>query len=353
MLRIVVQPESLGDYQCVAWYGSAAIASLSARLTLVSISIDNSNGYSRNSIRYNVAPKNCILLRCGTVTSNPAAIWSFYRNGEKIPQSDLIPANGALVLNTVTPKDAGNYSCSAMNPITSQEVKLPQRIELLVDYSDRTPPYFLAQPPTQVTARPGDTVVLECPGVGSPPPLAVWSSPNIVNINNNNRTRVLPYGLQIVDVVPEDQGQYACRLDNGIAPPLIHLIRFTVLEKPSILRGPASTLTNESDVLELECSATGNPYPDIYWLINGVDTSMDSEMQHDGRRLVIQHVQKRHAGIVQCFAKNEVGEVSETINKEKIYFGLVTCSFFNSPCFSNVKLFSNSSLISRPVRQIS
>ncbi|XP_059223024.1 interference hedgehog-like isoform X2 [Stomoxys calcitrans] len=322
-LRFVVQPETLGDYQCVAWYGSAAIASLSARLTLVSISIDNSNGYSRNAIRWNVAPKNHILLRYGTVSSNPAAIWSFYRNGEKIPQSEVIPANGALVLNTVTAKDSGNYTCSAMNPITSQEVKLPQRIDLRVDYSDRTPPYFLTQPPTQVTARPGETVVLECPGVGSPPPVAVWSSPNIINMNNNNRTRLLPYGLQIVDVVPEDQAQYVCRLDNGIAPALVHGIKLNVLEKPSILRGPALTLTNESDTLELECSAAGNPYPDIYWLINDVDTTMDPEMQHDGRRLVIRHVQKRHAGIVQCFAKNEVGEVSDAnllkINPRQIH----------------------------------
>ncbi|XP_075155230.1 brother of ihog isoform X2 [Haematobia irritans] len=322
-LRFVVQNDKLGDYQCVAWYGSAAIASLSARLTLVSISIDNSNGYSHNAIRWNVAPKNHVLLRCGTVTSNPAAIWSFYRNGEKIPQSEVIPANGALVLNTVTAKDSGNYTCSAMNPITSQEVKLPQRIDLRVDYSDRTPPHFLTEPATQVTARPGETVVLECPGVGSPPPIAVWSSPNTININNNNRTRLLPYGLQIVDVMPEDQAQYVCRLDNGIAPASVRIIKLTVLEKPSILRGPALTLTNESDTLELECSATGNPYPDIYWLINDVDSTMDPEMQHDGRRLVIRQVQKRHAGIVQCFAKNEVGETSEAnllkINPKQIH----------------------------------
>ncbi|XP_011183135.1 interference hedgehog isoform X1 [Zeugodacus cucurbitae] len=310
-LRVFVSSETLGDYQCVAWVGSAAIASTPARLTLVSISIDNSNGYSRNAIRWSVAPKNCMLIRCGTVTSNPPAVWSFFRNGEKVPQTEVLPsANGALILNSVSSKDSGNYTCSAMNAITGVEVRFPQRIDLRVDYIDRTPPYFLNIPVSQVTARPGETAVLECPGVGSPPPEAVWSSPNVINIYNN-RTKVLPYGLQISDVIPEDQGSYVCRLDNGIAPALVQIIKFIVVEAPQILRGPAKARTNEGDELELECSAAGNPFPQIYWLINGEDTSLDNETFHEDRRLVIRHVQKRHAGIVQCFAKNEVGEVSE------------------------------------------
>lgn len=267
------------------------------------------NNGRTNVVRWNVAPKNYVLIRCGAINSNPAAIWSFYRNGEKLPSTmEILPASGGLILNAVTAKDSGNYTCAATNPITGQEIHLPQRIDLRIDYSDRTPPNFLIDQPKQIVARPGDTIVLECPGVGSPPPGAVWSSPNVININNN-RTRTLPYGLQITDVVSEDQGSYVCRLDNGIAPALVHVIKLTVLEGPKILRGPAATLTNESETLELECSATGNPYPDIYWLINGIDTSKDPEMLHDGRRLVIQHVQKRHAGIVQCFASNEMGEV--------------------------------------------
>ncbi|XP_054727076.1 interference hedgehog isoform X2 [Anastrepha obliqua] len=310
-LRVFVSPETLGDYQCVAWFGSAAIASTPARLTLVSLSIDNSNGYSRNAIRWSVAPKNCVILRCGTVSSNPPAVWSFFRNGEKVPQTEVLPsANGALILLSVSSKDSGNYTCSAMNAITGVEVRLPPHIDLRVDYTDRTPPYFLIQPPAQVTARPGETALLECPGVGSPPPEAVWSSPNVINIYNN-RTKVLPYGLQISDVLPEDQGSYVCRLDNGIAPALVQIIKFIVLEVPQILSGPATTLTNEGEQLELECSAAGNPFPQIYWLINGEDTSLDNETFHEDRRLVIRHVQKRHAGIVQCFAKNEVGEASE------------------------------------------
>lgn len=312
-LRIYVSAQTVGDYQCVAWYGPGAVVSTPARLTLVSISLDNANGggYSRHAVRWSVAPKNCVLLRCGSVTSNPPAIWSFYRNGEKLPQTELLPgAAGALVLSSVSAKDAGNYTCAATNAITGKELRLPQVIDLRVDYTDRTPPYFLLQQPaTLMTARPGDTVVLECPGVGSPRPSAVWSSPNVANIYHN-RSRVLAYGLQITDVRPEDQGSYVCRLDNGIAPVLVHMIKLNVLERPRISRGPNSTLTNEGDPVTLECQASGHPEPEIYWLLNGDDASLDNETLIEHNRLVIHHVQKRHAGVVQCFARNQLGEVS-------------------------------------------
>ncbi|XP_055840511.1 interference hedgehog [Episyrphus balteatus] len=309
-LRIYVSPDSLGDYQCVAWFGSAAIASVTASLTLASISVDKSNGFSNKAVQWSVAAKNCIVVRCGTVISNPPAVWTFYRNGIKIPSTEFLPSSGGLVLNSVSAKDSGNYTCCAMNAITGIDVQLPQRIDIRIDYTERTPPHFLIQPADSLTAKPGENIVLECPGVGSPPPEAVWSSPDVSNIYHN-RTKTLPYGLQIVNVTPEDKGTYVCRLDNGISPALVHIIKLHVLERPQILRGPAATLTDEGESLELECLTTGNPAPHIYWLINGEYTSQDNETYQENRHLFIKRVEKRHAGIVQCVAKNIVGETSE------------------------------------------
>lgn len=212
-------------------------------------------------------------------------------------------------MQSVTAVDAGAYSCSAMNSITAAEVKMPQKFMINVA-EIRGPPSFLVAPPSLVSVKPGTTAILECPGIGSPVPKAVWSRPE-ASISNN-RTSVLSYGLQILNIRTEDRGTYVCRLDNGIAPVLVHTIRLEVLEAPAILRGPIDTLTDEGENLELDCVAKGYPMPSIYWLINGIDTRFDRTVRTNGTKLYIRSIEKKHAGIVQCFAKNDVGEVYES-----------------------------------------
>lgn len=236
----------------------------------------------------------------------------YFRNcRDNNPLSNSKPQlpNGGLILQAVTEADAGTYTCSAMNSITAAEVKMPQKFVIIVA-EIRGPPTFLVAPPSLVSVKPGTTAILECPGIGSPTPKAVWSRPE-ASISND-RTSVLSYGLQILDVRSEDRGTYVCRLDNGIAPVLVHTIRLEVLEAPTILHGPIDTLTDEGESLELDCVAKGYPLPDIRWLINGIDTRFDRTVRTNGTKLVIRSIEKKHAGIVQCFAKNDVGEVYES-----------------------------------------
>lgn len=189
-------------------------------------------------------------------------------------------------------------------------MKTQQRITLSVDYTSKAPPSLLYNSSDHIIVKPGATAVLECPGIGYPVPKAVWSRPD-ASISNN-RTSIFGYGLQILNARPEDRGEYICRLDNGIAPVKTHKIKLDLLEIPTILNGPVDTLTDEGESLQLECAAKGFPMPSIYWLINGVDTRSDPNIRTDGNKLIIKSLQKKHAGIVQCFARNEVGEVCES-----------------------------------------
>lgn len=223
-----------------------------------------------------------------------------------MPNSVPQLSSGSLVLQSLTPEHSGTYSCSAVNSITGNEIKLQQKIELLVESTARSAPKFLVSPVRKFSVKPGATALLECPGVANPIPKAVWSRPDAVIYNN--RTTVLSYGLQIVDVVADDRGMYVCRLDNGVAPVLVHTIQLDVQDVPSITEGPQETLTNEGDALELRCTTRGPAA--IYWMINGADTRRDPLIKQNGSSLVIETVQKKHAGIVQCFARNDAGEVS-------------------------------------------
>lgn len=229
------------------------------------------------------------------------------RYNTSVPSSVPQLASGSLILQSVSSSDSGIYWCSAVNSITGTEIKLPQKVVLSVENTARMSPTFLAPPLTKFIVKPDSTAILECPGIGNPPPKAVWSRPDAAIYNN--RTSVISYGLQILNVVPEDRGTYVCRLDNGISPVLVHTVRLDVQEPPIIVEGPSETLTDEGESLTLECRAKGYPSPEIYWMINGNDTRWDPLIRSNGTQLYIHSIGKQHAGIVQCFAKNDVGEV--------------------------------------------
>lgn len=93
-LRVYVNRDSAGLYQCVTWIGTAAMASVPAKLTIASISLDDKGflegdtvssltasrkSAQQQNIQWRVAPNNSILINCGTVFSNPAPVWSLYK----------------------------------------------------------------------------------------------------------------------------------------------------------------------------------------------------------------------------------------------------------------------------------
>lgn len=224
-------------------------------------------------------------------------------------------STGTLILQNVQPSDSGTYTCAAVNSITRNEIHMLHRLTLHIEETARAAPTLLLTsggPATgRFAVRAGAVALLECPGHGNPIPKAVWSRPD-ASIQKN-RTAVLDYGLQIVDVQPTDAGTYVCRLDNGIAPALVHTMQLDVLQGARIADGLRDQLAREGDDVQMDCPVSGTPQPEVYWLINGVDTRTDAHVvrQLNGTRMAVRQVQKRHAGIVQCFARNEVAEVSQ------------------------------------------
>lgn len=68
--------------------------------------------------------------------------------------------------------------------------------------------------PRQV-ARLGRTVRLQCPVEGDPPPLTMWTKDGRTIHGGWSRFRVLPQGLKVKEVEPDDAGAYVCKATNG------------------------------------------------------------------------------------------------------------------------------------------
>ena len=116
-------------------------------------------------------------------------------------------------------------------------------------------------------------------------------------------------GLNIVNVLPSDRGEYDCVWTNQ-AGRVKSVIILTVVEPPTVLRPPRLSTYPEGGELELSCNATGYPAPHFEWLINGETLQPSKNLDIRGSMLYISLVEKKHAGIVQCVASNEFGSHS-------------------------------------------
>lgn len=58
--------------------------------------------------------------------------------------------------------------------------------------------------------------------------------------------------------------------------------------------------------MTLECKASGNPVPTIYW--NKKDAFSGSTHLADSSTLMLENVDRHHAGVYQCSADNGVKE---------------------------------------------
>lgn len=292
-----------GDYQCVAWFGASALASTPARLTLAEL--QPFLYQPQREVR--VSPGNTVPISCPPPVSKPPAIIQYLHDDSVMSEaSNMLPSTSTLILPNVSSRDSGVYTCTATNYITGMVINSPMKVTLIVEESsESSSPRFIYQPQSKYVVQAGQNVSLECVGVGNPVPSVSWRRVNTEL--SPSRAEPIPGGLRITNVKLEDQGQYVCELSNGVPPMAAHLITLQVQVPPVVTKGPNNAVIEEESDTELSCEATGSPAPNITWLLNGDSVLNDSHITPLGRSILIKKIQKRHAGIYQCFASNPAG----------------------------------------------
>ncbi|XP_054880745.1 leucine-rich repeats and immunoglobulin-like domains protein 1 [Poeciliopsis prolifica] len=126
----------------------------------------------------------------------------------------VMPDDDVFFITDVKPEDMGVYSCTAKN--TAGTVSANATLTVLATPS-------LAQEMKDHRVAEGDTVVLQCKAVGSPPPRITWLRDD-QPLRPSDRHYFTP-GNQLLVIgaaSPEDAGRYTCLMSNTLGTARAH-----------------------------------------------------------------------------------------------------------------------------------
>ncbi|CAL4082334.1 unnamed protein product [Meganyctiphanes norvegica] len=154
------------------------------------------------------------IIKC-FVKSNPDIQFVTWIKDKRLFDSDkeegiIKLKNGSLLITQVTRKHQGRYSCTPYNRHTTAGSS--GDMEILV----REPPKIQPRPQQQYHGKMGDDVVLQCGGVGTPPPEVNWRRRDGQNLPRD-RTVIEGGNLTIKNLRKADHAFYECVVSNEIA----------------------------------------------------------------------------------------------------------------------------------------
>ena len=111
---------------------------------------------------------------------------------------DQVGTESTLELLSVNASHGGSYECRVSNDAGSEA--LSTDVFIL--------PYFVEQPPTNVTASVGGNATIKCNAESFPPPTFQWQKfdgTNFVTLSGQENS-----SLELTSVTADDLGQYRC-----------------------------------------------------------------------------------------------------------------------------------------------
>ncbi|KAK3587010.1 hypothetical protein CHS0354_016990 [Potamilus streckersoni] len=239
----------------------------------------------------------------------------FWRKDGDIVQPDSrieLQEAGTLVISSVRKSDTGEYQCFAINKGGERNSKTAQL--RIVDV-----PMFQKMP-KDMTAEEGDTVEFQCDVQGDRPLTIQWKKEG--GVIRYGGARILPdHTLRIEKIEASDDGVYVCMAENA-AGSTKAIARLTVLYAPSFLIRPRDQIVAPGRTVTLQCVATGNPPPTVFWS-KGLQESLMFPNRENGRYSVaedgtfrIERAQKSDEGTYICEALNTRGQASAMVRIE-------------------------------------
>ncbi|RVE44349.1 hypothetical protein evm_011011, partial [Chilo suppressalis] len=245
------------------------------------------------------------------VSANPPADIIWYGGNEKLKNNSHIRISkdqSVLNITDMQPELEERYSCVAKN--SDKIITFRFHIGTI----GTTKPVIQEIPEESLTAVEGTKVNMTCRLIGGDPaPAITWS----FRANGENKTTVFKENVEeitIDNVTRNKSGVYFCLAKNAAGKDSI-AFDLEVEYPPTIRRKNKKNITiREGDKnYILYCDTSGNPQPEVVWLLNNAPVDTTKTQIFKDHSISIQP-SPINDGEFTCIAKNKHGEANIKIN---------------------------------------
>ncbi|XP_065551612.1 hemicentin-2 [Lathamus discolor] len=255
---------------------------------------------------YNREPQ---LISCSARSEVPFRL-QLSRGRTKLGEEQLFwnLGNISWLIPAVSKSDEGFYECTAKSKVGVT------RARAYISVSE-PPPRLIA--PANITASPGQDVVMSCLVLGDVPYNLTWSWDGKAAQPGDGRTRLLQNrSLEISHVQPGDGGQYECTAQSahGTATASLWLL---IEEAPWVMVDASPQRFGRGQELRLNCTAGGHPVPRTAWKRWGWALEQGERVFTDAQgTLHIRAAIPEDAGNYSCYASSALGWDERVITLE-------------------------------------
>ncbi|XP_015514704.1 protogenin B isoform X2 [Neodiprion lecontei] len=316
--------QALESYRCVTKNAAGSLRSSPAFLQIADLSREFDESPQDLIVHEGeVARFSCYI---SSIPFPPNITWQ--HNGQFLPyvrgKKYFLVSPGVLYISATNLSDAGSYRCVVNNKFLkktrkSKEAQLHVIPKIQEKRSD-VPIILFPQISSSYKLIAGSDLTLVCAASGFPtlvtwtfvsqfPDGAGYKEPRVL-LNSTGSVAA----LMLEELTIADAGIYDCSVKNSNVTLQTQNITIDVLIPPTFIMKPINQVQPSGRTARFECQAEGRPTPQIYWLKDSVNITMNPREKtfvsnNNKVGLVISSTVPSDAGIYQCVAVNVAGEI--------------------------------------------
>ncbi|KAM7038622.1 protein sidekick-1 [Acridotheres tristis] len=309
-----LQRADAGFYQCIVRNRMGALLQRRSQVQVAYM-----GDFMDTDQRKTVTEGQAAVLNFPHILSHPRPQVTWFRDGHKIiPSSRIaITLENQLVILGVSQTDAGGYYVQAVNEKNGENKTSPfihLSVARATSPSDSSAPAMVIRPHNTSVVSGSSEATLECVASARPlERLSVTWKRNGIKITSG----ISSFGrrLTITNPTSADVGMYFCeaKLRESTEEPARAKAFLSILEPPYFTAEPQRVILAEVEKdVDILCQAMGVPIPSLVWYKDSVPLSRLENPRYKvllSGGLRIHAPRPQDAGIFQCFASNQAGEI--------------------------------------------